>query len=493
MHHEPDSDWQKIAALLECWKRFPPDPEEQVLRILSLFSSLSSPDAVKAAAWLLSRDLRSKLVDLDALIELVSRRNQLPLWLIHYALEINTDKAEAMAALDAAPGLVAAEPLELLKTVTLLKKMDAKSEVIAAVWDKCQLRGRWLFNKIILGNYTTPIPPIIVYKAISHFLGCTVHPISAAIQIWDPFTQPLDFLAGGENKAGRAAFLPVLPDIHTVEPAVLAGERYRGVGLLFPPGLQRGVLHYQRDVVHLNSEEGALLASFPASKKAQFPEVYADVFYKLGAGKKAKVENIWLHDLPELYAYQNLPWSKRQSVLNELKEVLGEPLFYLMPESLSVSFDVPNEPVSVQKEVLLKEGFTSPAYAVVVKPAKRLAKAMVVYVKRSALDPSVWDEVTLGMRHPDHPELVPVARWQPPAVWPHWEEWQKGIKKLYGERFGPVTTIQVGWLVEIEFEHIQASRKHKSGFFIPNVGIRSWLSTDSKADVDDVMTLYEAG
>ncbi|MBK8110559.1 MAG: hypothetical protein IPK46_09640 [Saprospiraceae bacterium] len=489
MHHTPPSDWQKLAELVEAWKRFPPDPEQQVSRITALFVSMSSPDSVKAAAWLLSRDLRSRPVELETLVELVRLRTNLPDWLIQYTLEVNTDKAEAIAELDQPKDPSPWPALHLLQLSLQLKNNTQKEEIIASAWDHCHTRGRWLFNKIILGQYTTPISPVLVYKAISLYLACSLHPISAAIQKWDPFTQSLDFLAGDSNNRGFTAEMPVLPPITTIDPIASDIPKGEVAGLLFPRGLRRGWLHYKQDQAILSTDEGVLLASYKIPSHQVMPELFADVFYEVATGKNAKIEKVWLHDLPELFLYKNYSWPMRQSVLLELFGVLSTLQLFLLPASISLTLDPLSEPISGQQDLIIKEGWDG--YALQLKPGKKVAKAMLVYVKRSTLEAGAWEELTLGMRHPEHAELVPVARWNPPADWHHLEEWQAGIKKLLGERFGPVTTIRMGWLVEIAFDQILPSRKHKSGFFIHHVEIRSWQTATSPEEADDVVELYK--
>ena len=46
-------------------------------------------------------------------------------------------------------------------------------------------------------------------------------------------------------------------------------------------------------------------------------------------------------------------------------------------------------------------------------PERFVANAMLMYVKRHAHTAGQWEEITLGMKHHDFPDLVPVARWQP--------------------------------------------------------------------------------
>ncbi|HRG20133.1 MAG TPA: hypothetical protein PLQ57_03850 [Saprospiraceae bacterium] len=489
MHHSPPADWQKLAELVETWKRFPPDPEQQVSRITALFASMSSPDSVKGAAWLLSRDLRSRQVDLETLVALIQLRTNLPDWLIHYALEVNTDKAEAIAELDQAKAPSPWEALTLLQLSLQLKNNGQKEKIIASAWDHCQARGRWLFNKIILGQYTTPISPVLVYKAISLYLKCPLSAISAAIQSWDPFTQSLDFLAGDPKNQGFTAELPVLLPITSVDSDAPDMPKGEVKGLLFPGGLRRGWLHYKQDQAVLSTDEGVLLANFKTAKHKVMPELFADVFYEVATGKNAKIEKVWLHDLPELFLYKNFSWPMRQSVLLELKEALSSLPIFLLPVSITLTLDPPTMGFQGHQELIVKEGWDG--YALQLKPAKKVAKAMLLYVKRSNLEAGAWEELTLGMRHPQHADLVPIARWNPPADWPHLEEWQTGTKNLLGERFGPVTTIRSGWLVEIEFDQILPSRKHKSGYFIHNLKILNWKTAISPDEADDVVELFK--
>ncbi len=488
MYHSPPSDWQKLAELVEAWKRFPPDPEQQVSRITALFVSMSSADSIKAAAWLLSRDLRSRPVDLETLVEMVMLRNNLPDWLVNYTLEVNGDKAEALAELDQPKQPSTWPALHILQLCHQLKKNSQQEITIASVWDHCQTRGRWLVNRIILGQYTTPISPVLVYKAISVYLACPVYPISATIQNWDPFTQPLNFLAGGTKNQGFTAEMPILPPLISVEPSTLDMPTNEVTGLLFPTGLKRGWLHYKQDHAMLSTEEGVLLATFQTVKNRVMPEMFADVFYEASTGKNAKIMNVWLHDLPELFSYKNFTWVQRQSVLSELYEALSSPQLFHLPESIILPSDLLTPDIPGQKTLIIKEGWDG--YALQLKPRKKVAMAMLVYVKRSNLEAGAWEELTLGMRHTAHADLVPVARWNPPADWLHQEEWQAGIKKFLGERFGPVTTVRTGWLVGIEFDQVLPSRKHKSGYFIPNVEILSWKTAANLEDVDNIENLY---
>lgn len=490
MLHQPPSDWQKIAELVENWKRFPQEPDQQIARIIALFSSLSDPTSVSTAAWLLSRDLRSRPIDPESLITLVQERNQIPLWLIEYSLTVNPDKAEVLAELDRPAVQQTILPIDLLTVVKELKKSDQKMKQVAAVWDQCQPRGRWLFNKIILGGYSTPISPVLVYKAIAAFLGCSVHAISASLPNWHPLTQSLHSLMGESNQVQTFSDIPVLPPIAESAVSKFIHETNHLTGLIFPRHLTRGLLHVKGPDAHLMNDEGVSIASLTTKLDEGLNDFWIDVFYEIGTGKNARVESIWLHDLPLLFA-QNRPWTDRWAELIRWQELLGNEQLFKLPDLIEFHADSPTWKTHGHQMAIFKNKLPKEEYAHWLKPEKSTAKAMLVYVKRSTTDPNVWDEITLGMRHPSHPELVPVARWCPPASWPFLEEWQQAVKPLQGERFGPVITIRPGWLVEIAFDEIQVSRKHKSGFFIPEIEIKSWIMAENNLATDDVLDLYD--
>lgn len=484
--------WQKLAVILESWKRIPQDFDYQTQKLVHFINDCPFDAEKSALVWMLSRNLRARPVDMTFLLKVFFNNSSLPGWMVEQSFLVNADKAEALAQL--VPDKETDISIhEVLNVYQQLKIRDAvqKEMKISYIWQHTGLQGRWLFNRLITGSYLCPLHEDVLPAALSAVSGLPGYILKHRLCELDSYAFHWSDLLRQTTANGLVP--RPLKEIKKIRLSELENQEGRHFDCLYiADHWQRGLLMIGPNSTCLFAESLHALCTVNDAPKLTKEVTFCDVFYD---DRTAPDYQIYTHnsmsDHP-LFEGENKPSGNEP------------PCMTLSDQTISLTLNtLPTMPVNTaswsitrfadHNILLISRALSSPNTPEVylLMPERFVANAMLMYVKRHAHAAGQWEEITLGMKHHDFADLVPVARWHPPDEWLHTDAWKAGIKQLMGDKFGPVTTILPGWQVQIAFDTIALSRKTKSGFTIPRCEILNGQLNPSTDETDNICDLYQ--
>ena len=480
------ASFENLATLLESWKRIPQDFDFQLNKIKVLLQSAESQEDQNALIWLLSHNQRSRPVDLTFLVQVLLSHQPLPLWMLQQSFAVNADKCEVLAQLfhTKTETLSTAAMLRSFEKIKIKDKVEREQQ-IHEVWNQSGLMGRWLFNRYITGSYTCPLEENILSEALSHIFGVPSYHIKNQLQqltTWD-----FDWKKWADSEFRQAPVLPIAIEISEIRLSEIEDGQDSMWDIISLP------TNYTPGQLMVNSHELVL-----------FTPDLKEVFRRPGHVSSTGETQFWqvFYDPASVITDADIelgyhPWFNPSdpSVRNPVDVALPNidvVKWYVPPTQHFTLHELSNLDFQNDKRYYIRrQQSNNPSTEIyLLRPERFIANAMVLYVRRNTHDSRLWDEITFGMRHPEFPQLVPVARWRPAHDWLHFEEWKSSLKVLMGEKFGPVTTILPGWQVQISFDEIIKSKKHKSGFNIPKVDLVQWQANPSLEEIDDIRELF---
>lgn len=483
--------WQKLAVILESWKRIPQDFEFQTQKVIEFITSCPSDEEKSALVWMLSRNLRARPVDMAFLLKVFFNSYSLPGWMVEQSFLVNADKAEALAQL--VPDIETDISIhEVLNGYQQIKIRDAvQNEIwIRYIWQHTGQQGRWLFNRLITGSYLCPLNEDVLPAALSVISGLPGYIFKNRLSDLDSHT--FDWPGLSRQLPINSLVPRPLVEIIEIRLSELENQEGRHYDSIFiPRHLQRGLLIMGPDSTKLFSETLNEICAVNGAPVHTHTPMCSDVFYDDRTAPNYQIyTHNYLSDYP-LFEEEKISKGKDPATVTVSDQAFSLTLIALPTMPISkVSW---SETKAADHNILLISHELSTPNELKfyqLMPERFVANAMLMYVKRHAHTAGQWEEITLGMKHHDFPDLVPVARWQPPDEWLHTDEWKAGTKQLLGEKFGPVTTILPGWQVQIAFDAIALSKKTKSGFTIPRCEILNWQLNPLTDETDNICDLY---
>lgn len=182
----------KVRALVDY---FGTAPALDVLWCIYLLSGKSSGRAVKTAL------LRQSAIHLSGL----------PPWLFEESYHIVGDLAETIAL--CLPNSDAASDYTLGETMSFLSRLaelddEAKQQAIALRWMEMADDERFLFNKLITGNFRMGVSKQLVIRAVASYLGKENNEVAHRLMsTWHPITASMDELFAAVEK-GKMSYEP---------------------------------------------------------------------------------------------------------------------------------------------------------------------------------------------------------------------------------------------------------------------------------------------
>lgn len=484
--------WQKLAVILESWKRIPQDFDFQTQKLIEFISACPSDVEKSALVWMLSRNLRARPVDMAFLLKVFFNSSSLPGWMVEQSFLVNADKAEALAQLitDAETDI----PIhDVLEGYQQLKARDAAQNAIWVrhIWQNTGQQGRWLFNRLITGSYLCPLHEDVLPAALSAMSGLPGYIVKNRLSGLD--SHAFDWPGLFRQLPANSLVPRSLVEIKEIRLSEIENVEGRLHNCIFVAGhLQRGLLMIGPDTTILFAEGLHEICAVNGVPVHTHTPMCCDVFYD---DRTAPDYQIYTHNyLSDYPLFEEDKMSLGTDPVNVKVSDQDYSLTLIALPTLPINTVSWNETKAGDHNILLlSHELSTPSEIAVyqLRPERFVANAMLMYVKRHAHTAGQWEEITLGMKHHDFPDLVPVARWQPPDEWLHTDEWKAGTKQLLGEKFGPVTTILSGWQVQIAFDTISTSKKTKSGFTIPRCEILNWQLNPSTDETDNICDLYQ--
>ena len=506
-------------ALIERWLRQTPDPDRGY-GLAALTGDLAFPHAKPALV--------------RALVE--ARVDPVLFALSH---DFVGDLAETAALIwpAAATDLAAPRLSEVVQTLTTTSRLGM-SAAVEALLDALDASGRFALLKLITGGLRVGVSARLAKTAVAAYGGVGVDAIE---EIWHglqpPYHALFDWLEGrGEPPAPSAAtgFRPMMlahpvleADVAALDPAQWAAEwKWDGIRVQLVAGGGSGTIFSRSgDNVTAAFPDVAAALSFPAVLDGELLVVrdgvvapFADLQQRLGRRAPSRAlqtrhpAHVRLYDIlfdgPE--DLRTLSFDARRTRLEEWFERVRPERMDLSP---LITFHRWSELAALRsgaraaaiEGLMLKR--RDSAY-VAGRPKglwfkwKRDALTLdcvVMYAQRGhGKRSSFYSDYTFGCWQRSNgapPELVPVGKAYSGFTDAELLELDRWVRRHTIERFGPVRAVAPGLVLEIAFDAVQPSSRHRSGLAMrfPRVHRIRWdKSADQADDVDALRAMISA-
>lgn len=463
----------------------------------------------------------------------------LPEWLQEEAYHAVGDSAETAALLLPPAARAAERPLHAwVETVilSLREKEEAQQRVaVREAWAELDEPQRYVFNKLITGGFRVGVSQRLLMRALAETAALPEATIAHRLMgAWEPTPGFYAALVHPDEQAGEDAGRPYpffLAYPLEADPATLGDVaawqaewewdgiraqliRRGGQTFLWSRGEELVTERYPEVVAAAEALPGCVLDGellawdFAAAR----PQPFAKLQQRIGRknlGKKL------LADTPVvLLAYDLLEWAGedwRARPLDErrarLERVLGATDSPWLPLSAVISAPSWAALASLREESRDRavEGLMLKRRAAPYRVGRRRGDwwkwkiepysidAVLIYAQRgSGRRASLYTDYTFALWSGDAPgsgELVPFAKAYSGLTDAEMREVDRFVRANTQDRFGPVRSVQPELVMEIAFESIQASNRHKSGVAVRFPRILRWRHDKQPADADTMSSL----
>lgn len=512
---------------------------EKVAAMRDYFTGAPPADAAWAVFFLSGRRPK-RLLSALLLRRWAAEVAGIPEWLQEESYHAVGDSAEAAALLLPAAPAASDRPLhEWVEGVIFsLRELDEESQraAVIAAWQELDDPQRYVFNKLITGGFRVGVSQRLLVRALAEVASQPDTTIAHRLMgAWEPTPDFYEALTHPDEQVGEDAGRPYpffLAYALEAEPDSLgdidewqvewkwdgiraqlirrAGEIYlwsRGEELVTDryPEVVAAAADLPECVI-----DGELLAW---DMTANRPQPFAALQQRIG---RKNITRKTLADTPViLLAYDLLEWDRadwRERPLAErrarLEEALAAANSPWLPLSEVVAADSWGELASLRESSRERgvEGFMlkrkSSPYRVGRKRGDwwkwkvdpYTIDAVLIYAQRGSgrraglytdYTFALWDETGNGR------ELVPFAKAYSGLTDAEIREVDRFVRANTTERFGPVRSVAPELVMELAFEAIQESSRHKSGVAVRFPRILRWRRDKSVDEADSLITLKE--
>jgi DNA ligase 1 len=495
------------------------------------FEEASDDDKVWAMALFSHRKPRRQ-VNSTMLRQWAVEAAGLPLWLFEESYHVVGDLAETVALLLPPPSRESdrslTEWIRILKGLSTLPEEDRKEAIIEA-WDELTPNERLVFTKLITGSFRIGVSQNLMVRALSQFTA--LEPATLAHRImgnWNPDEITFDQLVleiGADDDISRPYpfFLA-----HPVEEVENLGEPSEWQAEWKWDGIRAQLIHRQGEFFVWSRGEELITDKFPEllKYKDKIPEgavldgeilpfidnhplPFGVLQTRIGR-KNITAKN--LKEAPVVFcAYdliewegedvRHLPLSERRKLLESIISECGQDCFIF---SDKVEFDTWEELREIREhsrdnfaEGLMLKRLSSP-YQVgrkrgdwwkwKVEPLS--IDGVLIYAQKGhGRRADLFTDYTFAVWDGD--ALVPFAKAYSGLTDKEMRQVDNFVKKNTREKFGPVRTVTPELVMEIGFEGIQESNRHKSGVALRFPRILRWRHDKKIEEADTIQSLRE--
>ncbi len=480
---------------------------EKVTAIASYLRQAPPGDAMLAIAFLTGRRPK-RLVTRPRMIEWAVEISDLPMWLFDECYDVVGDLAETIANVLPAPDRAEAEERSLtwwveerLLALGGLPEAEQKAMLIDC-WRTLPADERFVWNKLITGSFRVGVSQQLVVRAISEVTQIPVATISHRLMgDWEPtaeFYRTLGQEADDDAALSRpypfCLAYPLESDLESL------GSRAEWFAEWKWDGIRAQLIRRAGQSYIWSRGEDLVTDRFPEieSITASLPDgttidgeilAWADgqplPFQELQKriGRKILSKKV-LADVPvSLVAFDLLEWNgvdlrerpfvERRRLLSDLVQNTAHPHLHLSREVSADSWeDLAAERLQAREhnvEGLMLKRLDSPYLVGRKKGAWWKWKieplsvdAVLIYAQRgSGKRASLYTDYTFGIWRDG--QLVPFAKAYSGLTDAEIRDVDRFVRNNTLERFGPVRTVKAELVMELAFEGIQASKRHKSG------------------------------
>lgn len=182
----------------------------KVEALVRYFTEAKEEDKVQAIA-ILTGNTPKRTIKTSELKEWAAAMARLPMWLFEESYYIAGDLAETIALILPEPvstiSLTLSETLQLLKSLPALADEERKT-IITNHWMQIARAERFVFNKLITGNFRMGVSRQLVIKALSRYLDIEEKRVAHRLMgKWDPAEETMQTLFS-EEQDQQKIYLP---------------------------------------------------------------------------------------------------------------------------------------------------------------------------------------------------------------------------------------------------------------------------------------------
>lgn len=513
---------------------------EKLAAMRVYFEHASSKDAAWAVFFLTGRKPK-QLVPSRKLAAWAAEEAGVPYWMFDESYEAVGDLAETMALLLPYRNTGTERSLHewVENTLLPLRKAPEESqrEVMASAWREMNDAQRFIWNKLITGEFRVGVSQRLVIRALALFSGIDAQVIAHRLMgTWEPTAEFFENLVSTETSEAHISrpypfFLayPLEADPQTLGEASEWQIEWKW------DGIRSQVVRRGGEVFIWSRGEELITERFPEIAEAAMmlpdgtvldgeilPWKEANVLpfaqLQLRIGRK-EVSKKLLADVPViLMAYDILEWNGediREKSMKERRELLTNVLMggsVQVPSCQRVSTTLRISPtVSADSWTDLKEQREgSRTLNVEGLMLKRLSSpyrvgrqrgdwwkwkvnpytidAVLIYAQRgSGKRASLYTDYTFGVW--DNGTLVPVAKAYSGLTDEEIRQVDQFVRQNTTEKFGPVRVVKPSLVFELAFEGIQKSSRHKSGIAVRFPRMNRWRTDKPPEEADTIETV----
>jgi len=519
---------------------------QKVAALVKYFAGCSESDAAWAIYFLTGRKIK-QLVPSQRLRAALRAKTGIPQWLFDEAYEVVGDLAETIALLadnasiNEKPVNESSLHLSLTQWVEdrllALKKLDEalQQEKLIEYWDELNITEKFVFTKLITGNFRVGASQQLVVKALSQLTGVSEDSITHRLS--GEWSATVDFYRALIDHDTKDSDKSRPYPFYLAYPLEVDYEQYSKEENISDWSIEwkwdgiRSQLIKREDESFLWSRGGELIS-------AGFPEII-DASRFLPQGTVIDGEILaWSND--EAMPFQFL--QKRITRKTVSKKMLAEIPAVLMAYDLLEwqGVDIRSEPLTYRRNLLeqLIQSICSVQSAPVImvsplvqasswqnlllkRDESRDLKVEGLMLKRASsaygvgrrkgdwwkwkIDPffvdavliaaqpghgrraSLYTDYTFGVWQND--DLIPVAKAYSGLDDSEIRKVDNFVRRNTLARFGPVRTVKPELVFELAFEGIQASTRHKSGIAMRFPRIARWRTDKPASEADRLETL----
>ena len=514
--------------------------------LVQYFSACSDSDKVWCIA-LFTKNTRKRPMPSQRLREIASDIVNLPPWLIDESKSIVGDTAETLALLLPEPTersyKTLSEWMVWLESLKALKEEPERQEhAIKEAWKGLNSEERFVFNKLITGGFRLGIATRTVIKALARYQECEESQIALALSgHWDPMQLTFEELMArgqGSDLSIPYPFYLAYP-LHTGPKANDEDQQkaLKDLGAIADYQIEwkwdgiRGQLIHRKDKVFLWSRGSELISdSFPdlISAGESFNQdvvldgeivAYMDTiepFEQLQRrlGRKQPSKNMMnkvpvrfiAYDILEING-QDLRKKPLKARRNYLEQFINQHQLEKVMISDKIKVNTWSHLVGLHKQSrqYKAEGFMIKSIESTYREGRKrgdwwkwkvnpmTVDAVLLYANRgSGRRANLYSDYTFAVWSSDDKKtrtLLPFAKAYSGLTDKEITEVDKFVKKNTKERFGPVRSVIPQLVMEIGFEDIRKSTRHKSGFAVRFPRIMRWRKDKPLDEIDSMNRL----
>ncbi len=510
---------------------------EKLEALADYFNTAPADDKVWVIALFSGRRPR-RIVKSTLLSSWCIEEASLPPWLFEESYHTVGDLAETIALLLPPPTNATQEDQGLswyIRALAALEKKDEaeKKEFILAQWAQMDRGERFVFNKLLTGNFRIGVSQKTIVNALVKTTGLADNIIAHRISgNWDPATTPFDELLG------EAA---VLADVSKPYPFFLAYALEQEVQELGDPahwqaewkwdGIRGQLIKRDNQLFTWSRGEELMTEKFPEYNVLleHLPEgsvldgeiipsidnkplPFALLQTRIG---RKNISRKHLTEVPvAFFAYDLLehvgndirewPLAERRSMLENIVSTVNHPSLFISPV-IDFSNWAQLEKIREASREMGAEGIMLKRKTSTYQSGRRrgdwwkwkidplVIDAVMIYAQKGhGRRSNLYTDYTFAVKDGD--KLVSFAKAYSGLTDKEFAQVDAFVKRNSLEKFGPVRTVKPELVFEIAFEGIAASNRHKSGVALRFPRISRWRKDKKPGDIntlDDLKKMLE--